>query len=309
MTTRETTWWGAWRGTRNCRVEAWDVIGSTRKTVTARRQGAWRERYCRRKKTTVAGWCFFRTADEAVAFLRDRKLRKAGHAARAAAAAARDLAAFVEEYSPGTVARMQAEDREHREASKEVSGLIDKGKKGATEAVKMDTTKLKLLKNRVLVQESEGAKVGSIILPVDQSAGMRAKVLNVAQGPTSPLCEEIYPGDTALIREGAPHDHLQDRLFVFNAVSIWGVIRDGVPHAINGRVLVKVDPELADVDEATGIWTPTEARAFPDAGTAVIDGREARVRFNIRAPQRRFGIAGQVYAIMDEDGIVGVEGC
>jgi len=171
----------------------------------------------------------------------------------------------------------------------------------------LDTRKLQLIKNRVLVQELEGAKVGSIILPRDQSAGMQARVLNVAQGPTSPLCEEIYPGDTALIREGAPHDHVQDKLFLFNAVSIWGVIRDGVPLAINGRVLVKVDAEENDVDAASGLWTPTEARPFPDGGTAVIDGREARVRFNVRAPQRRFRIAGQVYAIMEEDGIVGVE--
>jgi len=170
----------------------------------------------------------------------------------------------------------------------------------------MDTTKLKLLKNRVLIEEPGEASIGGVIIPRDISNGRQGRVLNVAEGETSPLCEEVYPGDTALIREGAPCDHIQGRLFVFNAVSIWGVIREGVPLAINGRVLIRVDPEEADTDAKTGIWTPTDARPFPDVGSAAVDGEEVRVRYDIRHPQRRFRVGGQVYVIVEEAGVLGV---
>ena len=171
----------------------------------------------------------------------------------------------------------------------------------------MDTKRIRLLRNRVLVQHIAEASINGIIVPND-THGTQGLVLNVAEGERSPLCANIYPGDTALIMEGAPHEYVEPTVFIFDARYIWGVIRDGVPIAINGRVLVKLDEELPDVDGETGIWTPEEGRDFPDAGTTVIYGSEVRVRYNVKASQRRFKVGGCVYVIVGEDGIVGVEG-
>lgn len=166
----------------------------------------------------------------------------------------------------------------------------------------MDPTKIRLIKDRMIVQELTSAKVGAIYLPKSLSAGMQGYVLNVAD---TELCEDIYPGDTALLKNGAQNESLGDRVFVVHAVDVWGVIRDGKPMPVNHHVMVEVDPEEDDVDADTGIWTATESRDYPSTGWANYDGAREHVHYNVMGPQRRIKIGEQVYAFMALDNLTG----
>ena len=167
----------------------------------------------------------------------------------------------------------------------------------------LDITKVNLLQNNIIVQELSEHKVGSIYLPGDVTHGMQAKVLNVADGP---LCEHIYPGDIALLKSGAFHEYLGGNLFIFRAVHVWGVLRGGKPFPVNEYVLVRVDAEEDDTDAETGIWTPTEARDFPETGWCEWEGKDWHVHYNVMGSQRRIKIAGQVYSFMGRDNLTGI---
>ena len=170
----------------------------------------------------------------------------------------------------------------------------------------IDITKIRLTGNRIIVQELTTSQIGSIVVPVDVTHGMRALVLAVAQTDRSTLCEDIYPGDIALLHAGCGNEHLDSNVYVVNAVSVWGVIRDGEPIPINEHVMVRVDPERDDVDPDTGLWSPTDARHFPDTGWCHWQGQDWHVIYNIRGSQRRIKIGDQVYAFMDRENLIGL---
>ena len=169
----------------------------------------------------------------------------------------------------------------------------------------IDPTKIRLRGDNMIVQELTTSQIGSIVVPVDMSMGMQALVLNVAQTDRSQLCEDIYPGDIALMRDGAQCEHLGKRVFIMNAVNCWGVIRDGKPMPVNHYYMIEVDPEADDVDAETGLWTPEEGRDFPNTGWCNIDGGRYHVIYDTKASQRRIRLAGQVYVFIERDGIAG----
>jgi hypothetical protein len=170
----------------------------------------------------------------------------------------------------------------------------------------IDITKIRLVGNKIIVQELSEARVGLIHIPGDHSHGMQARVLAVAQTERSTLCEDIYPDDIALVRGGAFSECLGERVFLISAVDICGVIRDGVPLPVNDYVMVRVDAEKDAVDPATGLWAPTEANDFPATGWAEWEGRDWHVHYNVLGSQRRIRLGGQVYAFMLRDNLTGL---
>ena len=170
----------------------------------------------------------------------------------------------------------------------------------------IDIATIALRNDRIIVQELTTSKVGAIFVPFDTSHGMQALVLSVAQDPRSTLCADIYPGDIALLRDGAKQDHLGERIFIFSAVDVWGVIRDGIPMPVNHYVMVRVDAEQEDVDASTGLWTPTDSRSFPDTGWTEIGGEDAHVHYGVLGSQRRIKMGGQVYAFMERENLTGL---
>ena len=170
----------------------------------------------------------------------------------------------------------------------------------------IDIATIVLRNDRIIVQELTTSKIGSLFVPFDTSHGMQALVLSVAQDDRSTLCADIYPRDVALLRDGAVQDHLGDRMFVFSAVDVWGVIRDGVPMPVNHYLMVRVDSEKDDVDASTGLWTPTEARDFPATGWVEWEGEDVHVHYNTLGSQRRIKMDGQVYAFMERETLTGL---
>jgi hypothetical protein len=166
----------------------------------------------------------------------------------------------------------------------------------------LDVTRVRLLGNRILVQEIRQTTVGRILIPRDMSQGGQGRVLSVGPGP---LCADIYPGDLAILRSAAPCQLITGDVWCFSAVDVWGVVRDGQVLGVADKVCVRLDPEAPDVDARTGLWTPTEGREYPCTGWAEWEGQDYHVTFDTRRPQRRIRIATQDYVLLAREHLTG----